>query len=231
MISLLHHLLRKIKVSFILRLVERAQNVEVIQADINRWVKVVDDSRQSDSLAEKLLWLMYGENIQEFRNLVFYRLSPGRNWMERSLLGISKYCFKPREVLEIASPSIGPGLVIMHGVETVIAAERIGENCMIFHDVFIGPDLQIDERPVLGNFVHVSAGARVLGKITIGDHAVIAANATIDRDMPPNSLAIGIPARILANAGNKAEYIANGLILGEQQDLPQDLAAAQELGS
>jgi acetyltransferase-like isoleucine patch superfamily enzyme len=34
----------------------------------------------------------------------------------------------------------------------------------------------------------------------------------VTKDLPPNSLAIGIPARIIQNAGNKAEYIANGII-------------------
>jgi serine O-acetyltransferase len=103
--------------------------------------------------------------------------------------------------------------VIKHGYDTVIEAERIGKNCLIFQDVVISHKSdQLDDLPTIGNYVHISVGAKVLGKITIGDHAVIAANSVVTKDMPPNSLALGIPARIIKEAGSRAEYIASGEI-------------------
>lgn len=223
MVTKIRDLYRKFKISILLWLVRRAQNRAVIETEIDRWVKMVDNSRLQHPLAQKLLWLLYADHNEEFRNLLYYRMGAGRNGMEGMLLRLSKAFFKPRDDLAIECPVIGTGLVIKHGTDTVIDAESLGENCLIFHDVFIGPNHLLAERPVLGNFVHVSTGARVLGKLTIGDHSVVAANAVITRNMPPNSLGIGIPARILANAGNMAEYIADGTIpAGASEKLPID---------
>jgi len=165
-----------------------------------------------NTIFEKLTWLLYADHMEEFRNLFYYRIgSPARS-LDRFLLFLSRSFFKPLQSLFISSTSIGAGLVIKHGFGTVIEAEKIGENCLIFQDVVIGYKNDIDDRPTIGNYVHVSVGSKVLGNITIGDHAVIAANSVVTRDMPPNSLAVGIPARIIRDAGNKAEYIASGEI-------------------
>jgi len=51
--------------------------------------------------------------------------------------------------------------------------------------------------PVIGNRVDVGAGAKILGSIRIGDDVVIGANAVVIQDVPSNSLAVGVPARII----------------------------------
>jgi serine O-acetyltransferase len=51
--------------------------------------------------------------------------------------------------------------------------------------------------PRLGGHVDVGAGAKLIGPITIGDHARIGANAVVTRDVPAGATAVGIPARIL----------------------------------
>jgi serine O-acetyltransferase len=51
--------------------------------------------------------------------------------------------------------------------------------------------------PIVGGHVDIGAGAKVLGDISVGDHARIGANAVVLIDVPPNSTAVGIPARIL----------------------------------
>jgi len=51
--------------------------------------------------------------------------------------------------------------------------------------------------PILGNRVDVGAGAKILGAIRIGDDVAIGANAVVLKDVPANSIAVGIPARIL----------------------------------
>jgi serine O-acetyltransferase len=51
--------------------------------------------------------------------------------------------------------------------------------------------------PRIGNRVDIGAGAKILGPITIGDDATIGANAVVLQDVPPNSIAIGIPARTI----------------------------------
>ena len=84
------------------------------------------------------------------------------------------------------------GAVVIHGCAT------IGDNCIIRQGVTIGNrtlDKPLDA-PTLGNNVNVGAGAKILGKLTIGDNAVIGANAVVLNDVPPNALAVGIPAVI-----------------------------------
>lgn len=212
MLGKLRILIRKIKFFPLKVLVLRSHARELIERDAARWVKMTDGSRSVHIASENLYWLLYTENIEEFRNFLYYRIGSPSSFLDRFLLSLSRIFFKPLETLLIASPEIGSGFYIRHGHSTLIEAEKIGENCLVFQDVVIGHKNELDDRPILGNYVHVSGGAKVLGRISIGDHAVIAANSVVTKDMPPNSLALGIPARIIKDAGNRAEYIAIGEI-------------------
>ena len=73
----------------------------------------------------------------------------------------------------------------------------IGENCEISHQVTIGGRGGFHEVPVIGNDVFIGAGAKVLGPITVGDGAIIGANAVVLTDVPAHSVAVGIPARVI----------------------------------
>jgi serine O-acetyltransferase len=73
----------------------------------------------------------------------------------------------------------------------------IGEDCMIGQHVTIGGRSGHYEVPVLGNNVFVGVGAKVLGPIKVGDHAVIGANAVVLHDVPPHAVVAGVPARII----------------------------------
>ena len=57
--------------------------------------------------------------------------------------------------------------------------------------------------PTLGNHVMVGSGARVLGPCKVGDNAKIAANAVVLSEVPPNSTAVGVPARIVRRDGQR----------------------------
>ncbi len=97
---------------------------------------------------------------------------------------------------------IGGGLFLPHTVGTVLGAERIGDNCTIMQGVTLGtsePDMgfTIALRPVIGNDVLIGAGAKVIGRVTVGDHARIGANAVVLSDVPAHSLAVGVPATIV----------------------------------
>ena len=97
--------------------------------------------------------------------------------------------------------SIGGGLFLPHAVGTVLGAAQIGENCTIMQGVTLGAsdtDLSFtaSERPVIGSHVLIGAGAKVIGGITVGDHARIGANAVVLQDVPAYALAVGVPALI-----------------------------------
>jgi serine O-acetyltransferase len=96
---------------------------------------------------------------------------------------------------------IGPGLYLPHTVGTVIGADRIGTNAMIFHGVTLGAkslDVHYDRtlRPILEDNVTIGAGAKVLGRLIIGKGSVVGANAVVITDVPAGQVAIGIPARV-----------------------------------
>ncbi|MEX3016823.1 serine O-acetyltransferase [Gymnodinialimonas hymeniacidonis] len=95
---------------------------------------------------------------------------------------------------------IGPGLVIFHTQGTILGANRIGANASIYQQVTLGavqPDFQYTAalRPTIGDNVSLTAGAKVIGGITVGDGSVVGANAVVLDDVPANTLAVGVPAR------------------------------------
>ena len=51
--------------------------------------------------------------------------------------------------------------------------------------------------PIFGDRVDIGTGAKILGPIRIGNDVIIGANAVVLTDVPPNSLAVGVPARVL----------------------------------
>ena len=92
---------------------------------------------------------------------------------------------------------IGGGLLIPHPNGIVIhPAAVIGPNCLIFQQVTIGTTAHGGGPPQIGGNVDIGAGAKLLGPITLGDHIVIGANAVVTRNVPTNSVAAGIPAKI-----------------------------------
>ncbi len=102
--------------------------------------------------------------------------------------------------LEIAIRSeIGGGLYLPHTVGTVLSAERIGERCVIFGQVVLGAK-EVDfaftssARPTVGDDVTIGTGAKVLGGIKIGSCVKVGANAVVIRDIPDDSMAVGVPA-------------------------------------
>ncbi|MBR6458667.1 MAG: serine O-acetyltransferase [Actinomycetaceae bacterium] len=94
---------------------------------------------------------------------------------------------------------IGRRFFIDHGMGVVIGeTTEIGDDCMLYHGVTLGgSSLAAEKRhPTLGDGVVVGAGAKVLGAVTLGDNARIGANAVVVKDVPEDSTAIGIPAKV-----------------------------------
>jgi serine O-acetyltransferase len=95
----------------------------------------------------------------------------------------------------------GPGLVIHHGHGIVVNQNvRAGSGCQLYQQVTLGVDWRGSTAgPVLGNRVAVLAGAKIIGGITIGDDAIVGANAVVLADVPAGRVAVGVPARIVPN--------------------------------
>lgn len=96
--------------------------------------------------------------------------------------------------IPLNTAGLGGGLLLPHPQGVVIHPEaQVGPNCLLLQQVTLGtgpkPGL-----PKLGGHVDVGAGAKLLGGIRIGDHAVIGANAVVINDVPADSVAVGVPA-------------------------------------
>lgn len=103
---------------------------------------------------------------------------------------------------------IGKGLLIDHGSGVVIGeTAEIGDNCLIYQGVTLGGTGKEHGKrhPTLGNNVMVGSGARVLGPFKVGDNAKIAANAVVLEEVPENSTAVGVPARIVKREGQRID--------------------------
>lgn len=96
--------------------------------------------------------------------------------------------------------SIGRRVFIDHGTGAVIGeTSTIGDDVVIYQQVTLGGvSLSSGKRhPTLKNNVVIGAGAKILGNITIGENSKVGANSVVVKNVPANSTAVGIPARVL----------------------------------
>lgn len=142
---------------------------------------------------------------QGFWALVIYRFGRWRYgvrpaWLRKILSAVYKVLFKLVQIVTgIELPcevTIGRNFVIDHHGGIVISGyTRFGDNCRIRNGVCIGLSCVSDPcAPVIGNNVDIGAGAKLLGRITIGDNVLIGANAVVVRDVPADCIAVGVPA-------------------------------------
>jgi serine O-acetyltransferase len=189
---------------FHLFLYRRSPARETIAKDLPRWIRFINPALSHLSSLEALVWLLNTETLKEFRNLFYYRIGHPANIVDRAALAAAKATRQPRNTVSIRVPSIGYGFVIKHGYNVILHARRIGVNCLVFQDVTIGYKNPGGGLPILGDHVHISVGAKVLGPVTIGDYAVVGANSVAVKDLPPNSMAMGVPVRAISQAGSSA---------------------------
>jgi serine O-acetyltransferase len=101
--------------------------------------------------------------------------------------------------------SIGRGLYIGHIRDIVINEHAvIGENCNISQGVTIGQSNRGRRKgtPVIGNYVYIGPGAKIVGAVRVGDHVAIGANCVVIDDVPDYAVVVGVPARVVSYEGS-----------------------------
>lgn len=166
-------------------------NSKIIKQDISRWLKEID-CNYNFHFGFILLMTFY----PEYRNLFYKRIG-------KIYLIINWLCPK-MNTLFIVTNDIGPGLFIQHGFATIIAAKSIGKNCWINQQVTIGYSNKTDT-PELGDNVVVNAGAKIIGKVKVGNNSLVGANAVVVKNVPDNCTVVGVPAYVIKRNGKKVK--------------------------
>ncbi|MBE5969831.1 MAG: serine O-acetyltransferase [Lachnospiraceae bacterium] len=106
--------------------------------------------------------------------------------------------------------TIGKGLFIDHGHGVVIGETTIiGDNVTLYQGVTLGGTgkEQGKRHPTLEDNVMVSAGAKVLGSITIGANSKVGAGSVVLNDVPPNSTVVGVPGKVVKTNEERLDCI------------------------
>ncbi len=96
--------------------------------------------------------------------------------------------------------TIGRRFFVDHGMGVVIGeTAEVGDDVTLYHGVTLGGTTwkKGKRHPTIGNNVVIGTGAKVLGPVRIGDNTRIGANSVVVNDIPPNSVVVGIPGKIV----------------------------------
>ena len=127
----------------------------------------------------------------------------GPYWIAR--LMVRRYRFKYGIQIEFTT-QIGPGFYLCHFGGIVVNRRCvIGKNCNLSHEVTLGGRSRGERAgcPVIGDNVYIGPGAKVIGKIEIGDEAAIGANCVVVNDVPAKGVAVGIPGKVISDKGSQ----------------------------
>lgn len=154
-------------------------------------------------------WATYGGNLgnRGLWAMAVYRFGQWRYTIKSDLVRKPlSFLYKTLKVLsEIVThvelpceAVVGRRLVIEHAFDIVISGDAVlGDDVILRNGVTIGLRHRgLRGSPVIGDRCDIGTGAKILGPITIGDDVAIGANAVVITDVPSNSIAIGIPAKI-----------------------------------
>ncbi|HHU43771.1 MAG: serine O-acetyltransferase [Bacillota bacterium] len=143
-----------------------------------------------------------------FKAIVKYRIA---HWFHKKgwflLARIISQRAKKKTGIEIhPAAKIGKGIFIDHGSGVVIGeTTEIGDNVTIYQGVTLGGTGKISGKrhPTIKDNVMISAGAKVLGPVVIGEFSKIGAGSVVLKDVPPYSTVVGVPGRIVRLYGKK----------------------------
>lgn len=150
--------------------------------------------------------------IAGFRYMVYLRIAYHLRSRKRIWRRLLYYYFSLRVMMlqrrfgiQIsAETKIGKGFYIGHFGTIVVSPHAvIGDNVNISQGVTIGYANRgpREGAAVIGNEVYIGPGAKIVGKVHIGNNVAIGANAVVTHDVPDNAVVAGVPARVISNAG------------------------------
>ena len=137
------------------------------------------------------------------------------NWFFRHNMkfiarAISQRAVKKTNIEIHPGATIGKRFFIDHGTGVVIGeTAEIGDDVTIYQGVTLGGTGKDTGKrhPTIGNGVMIGSGAKVLGPFKVGDYSNIASGAVVLDEIPPNSTAVGVPARVVKRNGKRVDNL------------------------
>ena len=167
-----------------------------------------------------------------------YRLSRAallRTRLARPLVALLQKLVEVVTGISLPPPcEIGEGLYIGHYGSIIVAPDsRIGHNCSLAQNVTIGVAGSGDNRgaPVIGNRVFIGAHAIIVGRLTVGDDAVICAGSVVSRSVPARAVVMGNPARVVSYDGSFDYVFYDGMDVDPARRLSLERSRSLNAGS
>lgn len=175
-----------------------------------------DDLRRSTDIITKTSAAKYLITNASFKMSFWFRLGTYLDAKKHGLLYFLVFwhykslMYKTGIQLPIGT-QVGGGLKFYHFGDVVINKNAtIGKNVSIYNGVTIGINLRPDGKccpPFVGDNVVLCTGAKVIGNVHIGNNCVIGANAVVTKDIPEDSVAAGVPAKVISQNGGGHKYV------------------------
>lgn len=177
--------------------------------------------REARGFSKKIYYGIRGEvpvyKFQLLMRKVEYYNNCKKGFLSKIYLYVLKYKYKKKQIkygFSIPINTFGPGLYIQHrGTICVNGSAKIGCNGRINVDVNIGTNMEREEEaPEIGDNCFIGPGAKIFGKIKIGDNVAIGANAVVNKSFGNNVTIAGVPAKVVNNIGtyNRMRYYLKG---------------------
>ena len=213
-----------LKLDFTTKDLDNGQIISDLQAIMDFFISDIHAALKKDPAAHSLVEVL--SSYPGVKAVLFYRIA--HFFWRLNMPFIPRYLSDI--AIELTAIDIHPGAVIGsdffidHGAGVVIGeTSEIGNNVTLYSGVVLGgTTLKHGKRhPTLGNDVVVGSGAKILGPVKIGDNVRIGANSVVINDVPPNSVVVGVPGRIVEKIDEKIQKIDL-----RHADLPDPVALA-----
>ena len=159
-------------------------NKKTIDEDLDRW------KDKTYIKMPRIVLLLYKLHHDPYFRVIFYhRIGP----VFKMLIGW--YRKGSPTFIIVPSSKIGGGLYAPHAYSTAIGADSIGRNFTVIQCTTIGK--KDNKYPVIGDNVQFGANVVVFGDVTIGDNVTVGAGSVVTKDVPPNTVVAGVPAKVI----------------------------------
>lgn len=117
---------------------------------------------------------------------------------------------------------LGPETKFAYGGIGCVVHSRavVGKRVIIGQNTTIGRSLDPEDYPSIGDDVYLSAGARIVGKIHIGNNVIVGANAVVNKDVEDNCIVAGVPARIIRKVDVPIWDLLKNISFASRKDSP-----------